>query len=378
MMMNLALTFIQNKERTKERLEMLPSEAAEVVRKCITYSPGERMQTAEELREACIKLDALLEKEEKEAIERGEQPPILEKKPKSASQTTPASQTAPASQPTPASQTALFGSGALTTRSPAFSKSAETIPDTPEVFTAATKKEKSRRKRQLLIGVCIASVCGLGVFAITIMSPDRSGKTTPKKQEQAKTHKVKAAKPRPAPQKPALSKPPSKGQRPSDAYITRIYKAVDAKCMRTDPRRAAFDRFPHYRLSCIRWYTQKLCNRNQKNFDKVALVVLVLDEARAHYCFYKRQNVCGKGKRKRFLAKRRGLINECKRVTHKIGARRRKKGSKLKRLTFLMSGSQTKKIRIWVASRQARRKQIRATWIKSQPPDRMLCFKKRR
>lgn len=384
--MNQAIALVQDKSRTKKILKKLPREAAKIVRKCIAYKPENRMQTAKELEEACIKLDALLEKEEREAIARGEKPPTPEERPKPASQTVRASQTQP------------FGSGALTARGPAAvtRKSAETVPATLADSPKAAGKEKKKRGKALILFIGLAICVGIAGMAIYVIKKGSSVSTKPQKakveaprtpaesQTSAKATvtapKVRpvSQRPRPAPKKPVLPKPPVRGKRPSNAYIAHVYKAIDAKCRRTDPRKEVFDRFPHYHLGCIRWYVQKLRDKNRKDFDRVALSVLILDEGRAHFCFYKRRRVCGKGKENRFLIRRQNLINECNKVAYKIGAKRKIKGSKLKRLTDMMNGPQAQKIGIWVLLREARRKQIQAAWIKSQPSDRMLCFKKRR
>jgi len=364
MRMHEAITFIKDKRRTRKLLKKLPSEVAEVVRKCIAYAPEKRMQTAEELVEACVKLDALLEKKEKEAIERGELPPILQKRQELVSQT-------------------ALRNRAITVRGPTASKSAETVPDIL-ADTSETTDENGKTEGiwslQLILLSCLAAVImGLALYIVkresSVSVKPRKAKTeTPKPPTKPPDSRLK---------KPAtLPKPPAKGRRPSNAYVAHFYKAIDDKCRKTDPRREAFSMFPHYHLGCIRWHVQKLRNKNRKNFDKVALAVLIIDEARAHFCFPKRQYACGKGKEKKFSVKRVGLINECKKVAYKIGARKsigRKKGSpEPKRLTALMNGLQAEKIRIWRILRQARRKQIQVTWIRSQPPDRMLCFKKQR
>lgn len=389
MRMNQAIALVQDKSRTKKILKNIPSKAAKIVRKCVAYNPKERMQTAKELEEACIKLDALLEKEEKEAIARGEQPP------------TPKERSKPAS--TPVSQTQPFGSRALTVPGPAAvtRKSAETVPatladDTPEASSAKLEKRSWTRKKLIPLLVLASLPFAAAGIKLYIGKNGPSVSTKPRKakaetlkpsREPGMLAKAKVTapkprpapiKPRPAPKQPVLPKPPARGKRPSNAYIARVYQKIDAKCRRTDPRKEVFDRFPHYHLGCIRWYAQKLRDKDRKDFDRVALAVLILDEGRAHFCFYKRRHVCGKGKNKKFSARRPSLINECKKAAYKIGAKRKTKSSKLKRLTDMMSGPQAEKIGIWVLLREARRKQIRTAWIKSQPPDRMLCFKKRR
>lgn len=374
MRMHQTITLVKDKERTKKLLEKLPSGAAKLIERCVAYTPGDRIQTAKDLEEVCVEYDALLEKEEKEAMARGEQPPTPEERPKPASQTVRASQTQP------------FGSGALTARGPAAvaCKNAETVPSTlaDVAETPATTAGKEKRKKGKLLAFFIGLTICIGIVGMTYVIKGGHSSTKPRKAkveaQMSSKATVTAPKAQPASKKVALPKPPARGKRPSNAYVAHLYKAIDAKCRRTDPRRAVFDKFPHYHLGCIRWYTQKLRDKNRQHFDRVALAVLILDEARAHFCFYKRRRVCGKGKNKKFLTKRPSLINECKKVAYKIGAKRKRRSSKLKRLTAMMNGPQTQKIGIWVLLREARRKQIRAAWIKSQPPARMLCFKKRK
>ncbi|MFH1534276.1 MAG: serine/threonine-protein kinase [Nitrospirota bacterium] len=366
MRMNQTITFAKDGEKVKEALKKLPSEAAKIVARCVCYNPAERIQTAEELRDLCLEYDRILEKEEKEAIALGKKPQIRIEKPK------------------PASQTAFFGSGAITACGPAAvsNKNAETVPDTsvsappeaaPETPTPTAGNEKKKRGRALALLIGLVACVGIAGMILYIIKKEPSASTeSPLKLQTQSKAKIAAPKPRFAPKKPALPKPPAKGQRPSNAYVSRLYKAIEARCKEKDPKRKEFEKSPHYHLGCIRWYVQKIRDKDSKNFDKVALMTFVLNEARIHFCFYKRTTRCGVGTLH-------FLVNECKLVAFKVGVR--KKGPlRHKKLTASMDGQQAGKIYGWVTTHMSKeeKNKIRSAWIKSQPPDRMLCFKKRR
>lgn len=371
---------LQDSAEVERRLSHIYPEVAQIIREGISFDLQERrIKTMVDLRDACHAVRSTIELRKKGLFR------------------SPAPQAFPLRVVPPGVTATAIPQGASTppgtahwcgtagTASPSPTKNNKSKTTTLGMGDKRSKEEKLKRLKWTLISLISVVVCAVAgtTLYLTISPSTAPSRTTPSattsstKARKAKAKKVKLVTKKPVPPKPTLPEPLAKGQRPSSAYITHLYKKWNSKCRKTLKHRNQLDK-PHLYLGCLRWYAEKLSKKAPKDFDRVALAILTLDEARAHFCFYKRQNVCGKGKGKRFLAKRRGLINECKLVAHKIGARRRRKGSKLKRLTVLMSGPQRKKINSWLNTRKPRRQKIRKEWVKSQPPDRMLCFKKQR